>query len=425
MALTFPSGPTPGQTYVGPNNITYTWDNTLGVWTGSSPAAGGLTAASLAQAAAGTLNTVASTPQTAVPKDASGMTGAGILPSGTDAQRAAIATPVVGMQRFNTTSGYEEVYTGATLGWRNLEFVAEYDPDPTDLVIAANTTLEGNILCKNLTVNAGVTVTVANYGVVIRCTETATINGSINADFAGGIGSGFASPGYGAGQGRQDFAETSSGWSGPGATGKSYAPGFYLGGSAPLSSYAYVDATSVNAGFSRTQGGNGGGCIAVVAGGAITVSATSTLSARGQAGGSYPSATGVAAMMGCSGGSGGTVILRSNQSLSMAGTINVSGGVGGGAGCAGVGCNGGLGGGNGGGGGTVVLQSPSTSNTGTVTLTGGAGGTGINGGGVGTQLSAAAGGGNGGTGGAPQLANAPVNGSAGSAGVIVFSGSPF
>jgi len=100
MALVFPSSPTPGQTYVGPNNITYTWDNTLQVWTGSSPGAGGLTAASPAQAAAGTLNTVASTPQTAVPKDASGMTGAAILPSGTTAQRP--ASPASGMVRVNT-----------------------------------------------------------------------------------------------------------------------------------------------------------------------------------------------------------------------------------------------------------------------------------------------------------------------------------
>jgi hypothetical protein len=66
---------------------------------------------------------VFSSPQTAVPKDASGMTGAAILPSGTDAQRTAITTPVVGMQRYNTDSGYEEVYTGATLGWQKLAFV--------------------------------------------------------------------------------------------------------------------------------------------------------------------------------------------------------------------------------------------------------------------------------------------------------------
>ena len=117
MALTFPSGPTPGQTYVGPNNITYTWDNTLGVWTGSSPGAGGLTAASPAQAAAGVLNTVASTPQTAVPKDASGMTGAAIIPGGADGTRP--GTPSGGMFRYNTTLSPDsmEFYDSTQSSW--------------------------------------------------------------------------------------------------------------------------------------------------------------------------------------------------------------------------------------------------------------------------------------------------------------------
>ena len=120
MALVFPSSPTAGQTYVGPNNITYTWDNTLGVWTGSSPAAGGLTAASLAQAAAGTLNTVASTPQTAVPKDASGMTGAAIIPGGPDGGRP--GTPSGGMFRYNTTYDPDtmEYYDGTAASWKRL-----------------------------------------------------------------------------------------------------------------------------------------------------------------------------------------------------------------------------------------------------------------------------------------------------------------
>ena len=117
MALTFPSSPTPGQTYVGPNNITYTWDNTLGVWTGSSPGAGGLTAASLAQAAAGTLNTVASTPQTAVPKDASGMTGAAIIPGGISGGRP--GTPSGGHFRYNTTLNPDtmEFYDSTQSAW--------------------------------------------------------------------------------------------------------------------------------------------------------------------------------------------------------------------------------------------------------------------------------------------------------------------
>ena len=74
-------------------------------------ALGGLAAASLAQAATGTSNTVANTPQTSVPKDASGMTGAAILPAGTSAQQP--ATPVAGMTRLNTDTKALEYYDGA------------------------------------------------------------------------------------------------------------------------------------------------------------------------------------------------------------------------------------------------------------------------------------------------------------------------
>lgn len=75
-------------------------------------ALGGLAAATLAEAKAGTLNTVANTPQTSVPKDASGMTGAAILPAGTQAQRP--GTPSVGMTRVNTDTDTLEFYDGAS-----------------------------------------------------------------------------------------------------------------------------------------------------------------------------------------------------------------------------------------------------------------------------------------------------------------------
>jgi hypothetical protein len=41
MALAFPPGPTPGQVYVGPNGVSYTWDNSLMAWTASSSGGGG------------------------------------------------------------------------------------------------------------------------------------------------------------------------------------------------------------------------------------------------------------------------------------------------------------------------------------------------------------------------------------------------
>ena len=86
------------------NTNTYTYNTGLGVWTASGAGGGSsVTAATLAEAAAGTLNTVFSSPQTAVPKDASGMTGAALIPGGNDAARP--ATPVTGMIRYNSQGG--------------------------------------------------------------------------------------------------------------------------------------------------------------------------------------------------------------------------------------------------------------------------------------------------------------------------------
>jgi hypothetical protein len=79
-------------------------------------ALGGLAAASLAQAATGTSNAVANTPQTSVPKDASGMTGAAIIPSGTQAQRP--GTPALGMTRVNTDTDTLEFYDGTA--WKTV-----------------------------------------------------------------------------------------------------------------------------------------------------------------------------------------------------------------------------------------------------------------------------------------------------------------
>lgn len=79
-------------------------------------AASGLPAASLAQAQAGTSTAVANTPETSVPKDAAGMSGAALLPGGTDGARP--LSPVTGMIRYNNNSGLPatlEYYTG--LGW--------------------------------------------------------------------------------------------------------------------------------------------------------------------------------------------------------------------------------------------------------------------------------------------------------------------
>ena len=77
----------------------------------TAAAAGAIEIATLAEAATGSDATRASTPETAVPKDASGMTGAAIIPSGTTAQRP--ATPAAGMQRYNSTGAFWEGRIGS------------------------------------------------------------------------------------------------------------------------------------------------------------------------------------------------------------------------------------------------------------------------------------------------------------------------
>jgi len=101
------------------------WDTNLGVlfiyydnagvptWVQASPAGSSTVAATNAEARAGTLTAVYNSPATSVPKDAANMTGAAIIPSGTSAQRTAVATPIAGMHRFNTTQKFWEGYTGA------------------------------------------------------------------------------------------------------------------------------------------------------------------------------------------------------------------------------------------------------------------------------------------------------------------------
>lgn len=109
-ALDFPAGPAAGDTYAAPNGVTYTFDGTKGVWTQGAGGGGGVTAATLAEAAAGTLNTKYSSPETAVPKNASGMTGAAILPGGTSAQQPGGAA--AGWTRYNSTNKGLEFYDG-------------------------------------------------------------------------------------------------------------------------------------------------------------------------------------------------------------------------------------------------------------------------------------------------------------------------
>lgn len=74
------------------------WDGSA--WSSLSTGGGSsVSPASLSEAAAGTLTTVYSSPQTAVPKDASGMDGAALMPGGNDSERP--GSPSTGMLRYN------------------------------------------------------------------------------------------------------------------------------------------------------------------------------------------------------------------------------------------------------------------------------------------------------------------------------------
>lgn len=338
--------------------------------------------------------------------------------------RSDLGALVDGDQYWDQTNNNLYAYDLATTSWVRVGITPEFDPVPADLVISADTNLSGPILCKNLTIDAGVTVTVPNFELIITATETVTINGSIIADNSGANGVGGSSPFYNVGNGVIVESGGFFGWNGPGSAQRTYSPTLYLGGSGAGISYNVINTSAQAGSFVRTNGGYAGGAIAIRAYGDIVMGASAVLSANGQTGSGYASATGDAAMVGTSGGSGGTIILHSSTSVTTAGTISATGGNGGGAGCAGGGCTSGLGGGNGGGGGMVIVQGGTVISGAAVSLAGGIGGAGINGAGVGLQLGATAAPANGGVGGVSNAPGGAVNGNAGSAGVLLSFGSP-
>jgi hypothetical protein len=369
MALSFPPGPTPGQQYVAPNGITYTWDNTLGVWTAAAGSTPTVTAATLAEAAAGVLDTVFLSPKTGVPKDAAGMTGAAILPSGTDLQRAAITGLTAGMTRFNTSYDPDslEVYDGTN--WKQVAYVPELGALPS------YTATNGAVLppagaYETISIPAGVTVTVpATCRLYAR--TSITINGTVN-------GTGLGAPG-GAGV---SVAGTGNG--GGGAT-----RGFGLGspvGPSSLPSYGFNTQfvgsggsggpiQYVSGGGTNGAGGSSGGTLILESGGSISVGATAVISMNGGAG---VAASGVVggtvgiAFGGSGGGSGGLIALQSASSITISSgaVLSANGGAGTNAQSAGTLAD--AGGGAGGGGGYIVLNSPSIANSGTTSVTGGA-----------------------------------------------------
>jgi hypothetical protein len=111
--------PTPGTLAAEAINGSLYWDDVLSqlfiryanggnpTWVAAAPSAGSLTAATLAEAKAGTVNLKYSSPETSVPKNASGMLGSAFIPAGSTADRPA-ANTYTGQFRYNTqTLGFE------------------------------------------------------------------------------------------------------------------------------------------------------------------------------------------------------------------------------------------------------------------------------------------------------------------------------
>ena len=380
----------------------------------TNAAAGAIEIATLAEAATGTDATRALTPESGVPKDASGMTGAALLPGGTGAQQP--ATPVAGMIRYNTnTYGADtvyEAYDNVTSSWRPIQY-------GTSLGVLPNyTATNGAVLpasgtYENITIPAGVTVTVSGLSKLTARTSI-VIEGTINgagAGVSGGVGSinvVLNTP--------QQINITGNSGSGAGAGGN-------LGGIVSGTSYGFALLTSSsggsgqmtvadNTGTTYSQGGNGGGSLVLISQGTLTVGAAAVINMSGGAAPAAVAAT-VAKTGGGGGGSGGLVLLQSTGAMTLgAAALNVSGGAGGSGATSGFGTQGAYGGG-GGGGGYVVLNSPSLTDSSIKTLTGGAAGATAGttvqytGGGAGGGF-----GGNGGKGGA-NPATVPTAGSAG------------
>lgn len=244
---------------------------------------------------------------------------------------------------------------------------------------------------STFTVNSSQTLTCdTGSPIIINCTSTFTVNGTITMTAAGGAGGRGASAsvtvgdsGAGPGGGHFSVRGSSDGGGGGGFGGRggrgAYSGGATYAGPAGQIYNGWIVGGSGGAGGGQTtgaggDGGTGGSALIVCATGAITVASTGTITCSGAAG----AAGGSANAGGAGGGSGGLVLLASQTSVTCqaSSTVTCSGGNGGA-------CNGIGGGGGGGGAGRRIAWSPSNTLSGTTTLAGGSGGAGGGGGGTG------------------------------------------
>lgn len=341
----------------------------ISISTATTSATGVVQLADATVSKAGTNTTRASVPAYSVPKDAANMTGAALIPAGTDVQRP--ATPSGGMLRFNTTPPTNglEVYDPSLTTWKPLQYAQDPAVYPSLTVAAFDTVtwssktgvfnniyIYGTVNLQGVsTLEARGSVTI-DAGAVING-DGAGIPGAVNvtaaADYAIGA------MGRGLGGGYRGTSSTSSVF-------QSYPITASLFGSAGASG----DANSLNpVALTSGVGGASGASLQIKAAGAITYAGTASLKGGDGVDGNAPvGSSGYAC--GGGGGSGGAFVLLSNTSIAFSGSVDVSGGNGGKLnGLAYSGANAGYGGG--GGGGWIVLEAPIVTNTGTVTKTGG------------------------------------------------------
>jgi hypothetical protein len=249
-----------------------------------------------------------------------------------------------------------------------------------------NFTSDADISCQDCLINIDGNFTLGANTITV---QPSTLGGSMANLFSGapaGVGSGLGGGGVGGGG---NSINNTTGGGGGGAACLSLvnmtAPGNSYGGvggnssslTAPggvgYSPFLQLAGSGGGGGQSAgvnasTAGGRGGGAFAINCTGTITLSASSTITANGEA----ALGTAAATTGGGGGGGGGGVDLRASTAIvfNASSVINVLGGAGGSV-------NGGAsagGGGGGGMGGCVLMHAPSITNSGTVNNAGGTGG---------------------------------------------------
>jgi hypothetical protein len=303
-------------------------------------------------------------------------TGALLTPSGTTAQRP--ASPIVGMQRWNTTIGGMEVYIGTGLtGWQTIASTAY----SVDYLAAAGGGGGGGAIYMTTQGGgggAGGLLTASAVSVSPGTSYTITVGAGGAGGVANGVGTAGTNSGFGliaTAIGGGGGGSYSNGGPTAGGSGGGGSTGTVAAGAAGTAGQGFAGGTATAyASNSAASGGGGGGSASVGANGSggtggaggsgttSTISGSSAVYAGGGGGGGHSfggTTTG-------GGGAGGGF-----NSNGTGGTVNTGGG--GGAGSAGASDGQNRNGGNGGSGVVIIryLGSVQRATGGTVTITGG------------------------------------------------------